>query len=143
MKHKTLDWALDIATRTSLMSRDPSTKVGAVMVDGDMILSTGYNDLPRGMAHNTACYERSLKYALVVHAEHNCILNAARCGVSTFGKVIISTHEPCSGCCKAAIQAGIGAIHYSIPLEPARWGEDLLVRNKILESCSMQLCRIV
>ena len=66
------------------MSKDPDTKVGAVIVGPDReIRSTGFNGLSRGI---TDTHERltnkELKRELMVHAEINAILNAARIGVS-------------------------------------------------------------
>lgn len=129
MKTTVLRTAMGVADVISSMSRDPSTHVGAVLVRGDMIISTGYNDLVRGMEHKAEYYERPLKYSLIVHAEANCLLNAARTGVSTIGASIVCTHSPCSACCRAALQAGIEMIYYREELDPVRWADDLKIRQ--------------
>jgi dCMP deaminase len=46
------------------------------------------------------------------HAEINAIVQAASVGSSTEGAVIYCTHEPCSFCTKAIINAGIKKIIY-------------------------------
>jgi dCMP deaminase len=87
-------------------SKDPSRKVGAVIVRPDTtIVSMGYNGFPRGVKDDASRYEeRELKLKLVVHAEENAILTAkedlSKC-------TIFSTLYPCSECTKTIIQAGI------------------------------------
>src|ERR1700733_15498817 len=78
---------LSIAEACALMSKDPSTKVGAVIVGPDReIRSTGFNGLPRGIDDtDERLSDRDTKLKLVVHAEMNAVLNAARFGVSLKG----------------------------------------------------------
>ena len=65
-------------------SKDPSTKIGAVLVRGDNIVSIGYNGFPRGINDSPErLNNREEKYFYVVHAESNAILNAARNGIAT------------------------------------------------------------
>ena len=72
------DRFLKLAQHVSQWSKDPSTKVGAVIVRPDRtIASVGYNGFPRGMDDNpTLYYHREIKYERMVHAEMNAILNA-------------------------------------------------------------------
>ena len=89
-----------------IKSKDPSTKVGAVIAnDRKQIISMGYNGLPRGVNDYPSRYEdRQLKYKLVVHAEANAILNATS---SCEGSTMYVTMFPCNECAKLIIQAGI------------------------------------
>lgn len=59
-------------------SKDPSTKVGAVITRPDhTIVSVGYNGFPRGIRDTTErLNDREMKLNLTVHAEMNAILNA-------------------------------------------------------------------
>jgi len=101
------------------MSKDPATQAGAVIVGPDReVRSMGYNGLPRGISDSPErLNDKELKRSLVVHAEMNAILNAARIGVSTRGCTLYlaltdDTREvwggpPCLRCTVEIIQAGI------------------------------------
>ena len=100
-----------VAEEVATWSKDPNTKVGAVIVNlGGKILATGYNGFPRGVDDNPARYEdRDAKYAFVVHAELNAILNSAD---SLRDTILYVTMSPCRECAKAIIQAGIKMVIY-------------------------------
>jgi len=100
---------LDMADTVSSWSKDPSTKVGAVIVDNQKrIISVGYNGFPRGIDDSTERYEdRQLKYSLVSHAERNALDNA---DVSLHDTTMFVTLMPCSDCAKGIIQRGIKKI---------------------------------
>lgn len=92
-------------------SKDPKTKIGAVLVKDDIHISGGYNNFPRGVEDDEERYlDRGTKYALVVHGEHNCILNACRSGMSTLGATLYTQGVPCNECMKAVINSGIKKI---------------------------------
>ena len=98
----------------STWSKDPSTKVGCVIVDSERgILSTGFNGFPRGIEDTEErLNNRELKYQIVCHAEQNAILQAAYHGVSIQGSVLFCTNFPCVICSKMLINAGIRQIFY-------------------------------
>lgn len=101
---------LGVARALADMSRDPSTRVGAIVMDDDCdILSSGFNDFPRRVANHPDRYaDRATKLKFVVHAESNAIAQAARKGVSLKGGTLLVTSlYPCADCAKQAIQAGI------------------------------------
>lgn len=107
-----MDWDryfLNLADAVSLKSKDPSTKVGCLLVGtGHQIVSTGYNGFARGVDEQVSQrWERPEKYEWVVHAEMNAILNAARSGVSTLDCTAYVQTHPCSRCASALVQAGI------------------------------------
>ena len=107
------------ALLSSLRSKDPSTQVGACIVDNDnIIVSMGYNGLTRGMDddkfhwHSPGEVNNNLKTTknpFVVHAELNAILNSKR---SLDNTTIYVTLFPCNECAKAIIQAGIKKVVY-------------------------------
>lgn len=105
---------LDLATHISSWSKDPSTKVGAVISDRKhRIIGVGYNGFPRGISDNKSDYNnRELKYMKVVHAEVNAILNS---NSSVEGCVIHTTHFPCSNCASLIIQSGIKEVISYMP----------------------------
>ena len=120
-----------LAMLVSQKSKDPSTKVGCIIVGNDnAILSTGFNGFPRGVKEETSYtdiydesglvmgqassklldrWNRPEKYSWVEHAERNAIYNAARHGICTLGTRAYLNFEPhpCADCTRALIQAGI------------------------------------
>lgn len=99
-------------------SKDPSTKVGAVLVSpfGAEILNS-FNGIPMGVGDNPERLERPLKYLFTAHAEANLIAFAARHGIRTEGCSVYITHAPCADCAKLLIQAGIKKVyHQTTPL---------------------------
>ena len=116
-----------LARHIAEWSKDPSTKVGCVIVGPDReIRSTGFNGFPRGIQDLPERYgDRAQKYPLVCHAEENAIMHAARVGVPVRGCAAYVTWPPCTRCARSLIQAGIVHVHYPAGLEiPERWRED-------------------
>lgn len=101
---------LPVVKSIASLSKDPSHKVGAVIIDEDgAILSTGFNGFPRGVYDNADRYaDRETKLKFTSHAESNAIAQAARNGVRIKGAtIVLSSLYPCSSCAKQIIQAGI------------------------------------
>lgn len=103
------DWDrrfLDLADHIAQWSKDPSTKVGAVIVNKDkQILSVGYNGFPRGVEDRQERYnEREMKYLFVAHAERNAMDNAF---TDIRGSTLYTSLCPCNECAKSIIQRGI------------------------------------
>ena len=134
---------LPLARAVAAMSKDPSTKVGAVVLDDDKnVLSVGYNGFPRGMNDSPIRYEhRPTKLAFIAHAEANAIAQAARNGVCLKNSTIILTAlYPCSNCAKLIVQAGIKNV-----LAPRmRAGEvnDLWVQEKVTSETIFKECGV-
>ena len=115
-KHRTdyIDWDeyfMGIAQLSSLRSKDPSTQVGACIVDdAHKVVSIGYNGMPRGVNEETVPWGHGdglkSKYLYVCHAEFNAILNT-RDGAHLQGCILYVTLFPCNECAKAIIQVGI------------------------------------
>lgn len=104
------DYFFDLCEVISSKSKDPSTKVGAVIVNsGNSIVSTGYNGFPIGVDDGIESrFERPEKYTWTCHAEENAIAFAARNGISTNGATLYCNRLPCCArCTRLAIQAGI------------------------------------
>ena len=109
------------ATRSTCLRRH----VGAVIVKDRMMLSTGYNDTPRGIRNcgdggcvrcgSTAAAGTGLDTCLCLHAEQNAIIQAAYHGVGIAGGTIYCTHQPCLTCAKMIVNAGLVRIVYSSP----------------------------
>ena len=97
---------LDLAAHIAAWSKDPSTRVGCVIVNHNKtIVSVGYNGFPRGVVDHAGRYEnREVKYLLVQHAEANAIASAKE---HLDGDTAYVTHHPCSNCAGLIIQTGI------------------------------------
>ena len=110
------EYFMGIASLSALRSKDPSTQVGACIVNDDKrILSMGYNGMPRCCSDDDYPWERegdplNSKYLYVCHAEFNAILNCA--GGNVRGCTVYVTLFPCNECAKAIIQSGIKEIVY-------------------------------
>lgn len=99
----------------SSWSKDPSTKVGAVIVDANRrILATGYNGLPRGVEDTEErLNNREKKLPMTVHAELNAILS---CTLPPVGAALyVSALPVCPACASAIIQAGIQRVVMGVP----------------------------
>lgn len=107
----------DVYLRAS-KSKDPRTKIGAVLVrDGHDILK-GYNGFPKGVQDLPERYEdRVTKYQMVAHAEANAVFMGARFGITTLNSTLYTQGFPCNSCAIALIQGGIKdiVIHYQWP----------------------------
>lgn len=109
------EYFMGLAHLSALRSKDPNTQVGACIVDNDKkVVSIGYNGMPRGCDDNDMPWEREggfkdTKYAYVVHAELNAILNSPR---SLKDTILYVSLFPCNECAKAIIQSGIKKIYY-------------------------------
>lgn len=110
------DYFMSVALLSSKRSKDPSTQVGACIVNtSNVIESIGYNGLPKGCSDDVFPWEKvgeglESKYLFVVHAEINAILNAK--GKDLTGSRIYVALFPCNECAKAIIQSGISEVIY-------------------------------
>ena len=107
---------MGIALLSSMRSKDPSTQVGACIVNSEKrILSMGYNGMPRCCSDDEFPWDKNenpldSKYLYVCHAELNAILNCASGNVR--GCTVYTTLFPCNECAKAIIQSGIAEVVY-------------------------------
>jgi dCMP deaminase len=130
-----------VAKRSTCLRRD----VGAVLVKESHIISTGYNGTPAGLSHCTpdTCVRKKLNIpsgkdphlCRAVHAELNCIIQAARHGTSIEGDTTIYvTAFPCIDCTKILINAGIRRIVYL-----GEYDSSNEVRNALIAESGMKL----
>ena len=136
------EFYLSMCDITSMRSKDPSTKVGAVIVSpSNKVRSIGYNGFPRGAVDAVEevpeRYERPLKYKWTEHAERNAIYNAE---TSLEGCVIyVNSLPPCSDCARAIIQTGIKEVVLERKPIPERWEEDCGVALVMLRECGVKV----
>lgn len=142
---------LGMALYHARMSKDPSTHVGSVIVGPDReILSAGFNGFPRGIADtHERLNDRDTKLQLVVHAEMNALLAAARTGMRLKGCILflaatdasgmIWGGPPCTRCTVEIIQVGISEIvSYPVKPVPSKWHGDLKVARGLIEEAGIK-----
>ncbi|MGI6649397.1 MAG: deoxycytidylate deaminase [Bacillota bacterium] len=102
-----------VAQRSTCQRR----QVGAVLVRDRHIIATGYNGAPTGLPHclDVGCLRDELgipsgerhEMCIGVHAEQNCLIQAALHGRSPAGATLYCTHQPCILCAKMLVNARI------------------------------------
>ena len=117
---------LELAKLIGSWSKDPSTQVGAVIVDeNNRLVSVGYNGFPIGIEDNQRLFDREEKYDIIVHAEVNALMFANK---SVEGCTLYTwPFPPCSRCAGLIIQSGITRV-VSVVHTGERWKKNL---NKI------------
>lgn len=117
---------LRMAGEVATWSKDPSTKVGCVIVRPDLTVSgLGFNGFPSGMCDHEELYnDREVKYTRTIHAEVNAVLNSQ----GTVDCTAYVTAPPCTSCALILIQSGIRRVVCRGPSEDllSRWGESIL-----------------
>lgn len=103
---------LRLAKEIAEWSKDPTTKVGCVVVDKNNHPKTwAYNGFPRTIADShERLTNRVLKNSIVQHCEANAVSNCAHIGTSMRNCSIYVTHVPCASCAGQLIQAGISKV---------------------------------
>lgn len=127
-------------------SKDPSTKIGAILVRNGTIISEGYNGFPRNIIDNVErYYNREEKYKYIVHAEANSILNSARNGICTNESIMYTNGIPCNECAKSIIQSGIKevVIHEEWPMgkinQTGKWNDAAKITFTMFGECGITL----
>ena len=127
---------LDLARFISQWSKDDSTKVGAVITNGNRIVSMGFNGLPSGIPDHWK--DREEKYKKVIHAEENAILfggNVTGCSIYTYPLC------PCVRCTARIIQSGIKRVVSLVDVADEtreRWSLDLELSKEMLSDAGVR-----
>jgi len=108
------EYFLEIAKVVAKRSTCDRANVGAVIAKNKVILSTGYNGAPRGLAHcDDVGHEMVDGHCIrTAHAETNAIAQAAKNGTPIEGASIYLTISPCYDCFKMMVNAGIKEVIY-------------------------------
>lgn len=124
--------AAQVATRATCDRKH----VGAVIVQDNHIISTGYNGAPPGqphcddVGHDLVDVRGNPTCVRCTHAELNALLAAAKFGNRVEGSTMYITHAPCKDCAKAIITAGVQ--HVVCPDDPKRLDSLALLANRWL-----------
>lgn len=127
---------LDLAAFISTWSKDPSTKVGAVIAMDRRIISMGYNGLPQRISDDMFTLEdRALKYDTIIHAEMNALLFAR--GSVVGASLYTFPFQPCSRCASMVIQAGIARVVAPPPIE--HWKNNCELSARLFSAAGVEL----
>ena len=129
---------LGLAAHISSWSKDPSSQVGAVITDGNRIVSLGYNGFAAGVDDTDArLVDRDVKLNLTIHAEENAMIFAKR---DLSGCTVYVTH-PCPRCASKLIQEEVARVVYITPSEDflSRWAADLELSGEMYREAGVQV----
>lgn len=133
-----------LASHVAQWSKDPRTKVGAVVIGEDpRNLTVGYNGFPSGIADTQERLDDPpVKYKLMQHAERNALDNAR---FDLRGGAIVSTMFPCVECAKTIISRGIACVvcpPAPPPIAEPSWRDDLALSREILEEAGVKIVTV-
>lgn len=137
------EFFMKIAMLAAKRSKDPSTQVGACIVDKEnRILSIGYNGTPNGFSDDIFPWNREgknkneTKYPYVCHAELNAILNYRGSRKDFIDSKIYVDLFPCNECAKAIVQSGIKEVIYNS--DKYNGTEENIASKHILDTCNVK-----
>lgn len=140
------DWNkrfIEMAELVATWSKDPSHKIGAVIVDKDnRIVSTGFNGFAKGICDSAErLLKKDIKRTLMLHAEENAILHARR--DLTNCKIYIVGYCCCTHCASMIIQSGIKEVYYKNTKEDKEvseyWKENLQLAEALLKEVNIKV----
>lgn len=135
---------LDLAAHVAQWSKDPSTRVGAVIVNAQrQVLSLGYNGFPRGVQDVLSRLEdRAEKYRFTVHAEANALLNATG---PVRGCTLYCSLCTCHECAKLIIQAGITRVVITAPAPEVaeRWSDAWQIAVRMYDEAGVRRVEVI
>lgn len=100
---------MSVAQLIATFSKDPSTKVGAVLIANNRIISTGFNGFPERCQDDKPLYDvLEIKYERVVHAEANALIAAPF--LHQMHLTLYTTAVPCSTCAGLVINSGVNRV---------------------------------
>ena len=134
-----------IANEVATWSKDPGTKVGAVLVLDRRIIATGYNGFPQNIEDTIDRYSnRDIKLAYTVHAEVNAILNAAKNGAQTKDSTLYVTFSPCVSCATSVVQAGVSTVVCPcVTTAPERWRDSFQMGQNLLKEAGVKVMTFI
>ncbi|ADE19397.1 deoxycytidylate deaminase [Mycoplasma crocodyli] len=135
---------ISLAKISSLRSKDPSTQVGACIINSEKkVIGLGYNGMPNGNDKDfpwgrDGQSQKETKYPYVVHAEVNAILNTT---VQPKNAILYTTLFPCINCAKVIVQAGISEVIYED--DKYHDTEDGEMSRYLLKTCNVKTRKLV
>lgn len=134
------EYFMNVAKSVSARATCPRRAVGAILVYRGRIVSSGYNGSPRGLPHCTdsGCELVGGHCVRAVHAEANCLLQAAEHGAPTNKTTLYTTASPCRNCMSLIINAGVKRVVYA-----ERYGDNNEIDPKDAGIWSLEAAEVV
>lgn len=133
---------MELARTAARRSRDPTTRVGAVVVKDDSVLGTGYNGFPPGIPDEPELLnDRRTKLTYTIHAEINAMARAGGRPACRGATIYVSALWPCTNCALVLLAHGIVRVVYEQPTaeRAARWADDLTAVRILLKTADVEL----
>jgi dCMP deaminase len=135
---------LELSKHVASWSKDPSTKVGAVIVNSidKNPISMGFNGFPVKVSETSPeRLERNEKLRWVVHAEANSIANCSKNNGNSKGCTMYVTYFPCSNCAGLIVNAGIARVvcENKPDFNHERWGESWKIAQTIFDEAGVKV----
>ena len=110
-QHEWDEYFMKIAETAAMKSKDPSSKMGCVIVDANKrVVSLGYNGMLQGADESKMTLsERPMKYYFSIHSEMNALIFAHQ---DLTGCTVYNRVATCDNCLKYCLQAGIKRFVY-------------------------------
>lgn len=139
-----IELAMTLAYDLASKSLDPSTQLGAVLLDYDGdIVGEGFNHFPKGVDPKHWHGPKDGKYARVAHAEVSAILDAARWGNSTDGSTLVCPWASCDNCAKYMVEAGVTRLVRHIEHDPqSAWVTSIELGDEIMRDGGIEIIEI-
>lgn len=128
-----VDVNMDLAFSMARISKGVRLKVGAVIVTAHDVVIRGVNGLPKPLGNELEFVTESgelVTKPTVIHAELNCILKAAREGISLLGSTVYLTHSPCEQCASMLVALGVSKVYYAHDYRITA-GVDVLINGSV------------
>ena len=131
---------IGLAEHVAGWSKDPNTKVGAVIVrPNNTIISLGFNGFPRRIADDSRLDDRKVKLEMILHAEINAFISATQdvssCTLYTWPFL------SCSRCASVMIQAEIKRV--VAPTNTIeRWEENLKLSRTLFAEAGVEVVEL-
>ena len=140
-----IDVNMDLACSMASISHGKRLQVGAVLVTANDVVLRGVNGLPKPLGNELENWvmigddsngtASLVTKPTVIHAELNCLLKAAREGVSVVDSTLFVTHSPCPHCASMLAAAGVVKVYYK---DVHRDGEGL----EVLKQCGIEAVQL-
>ena len=123
-----------------IYSKDPSTKVGAYIVDQDnRPVSIGYNGFPRGVRDlPERLNDRGTKLKYTVHAEANALLHTHRDNLGDC-TLYVWPLEPCPHCAALTINKGIKRVVALEGTPGSKWSIEYQISKVMFKEAGVTL----
>ena len=137
--NKWINYFMTVAKDTAQLSKDPNTKVGAVLVKNRRIKSTGFNGAPQSFPDELVPQVSGdklieQKNTFMCHAELNAVLNYDGKVSDLSECTLYTTISPCSHCAKMLAEVGIKRVIY---LEEYHRSEETDAAKYIFKVCGV------